>query len=279
MAQGRRREEHARVTTRTGRRDLGAARRARDAGGPRLRADRLRRARQRRRRRRGRPGPGPHPLDPDTRARRPAVRAWFEGFGITRATGPVRIPPDPAAGVVRGRICLPVRHRGWLRLRLAARRRSVGLTDAAADRGDGGRRPHRRSARGRGASRTPVRAGLLRELLAGDERTGKPQTRPRPSSVTRSARRRDRAARAGRGGALAGRRRTPVRTLRAADCAAAACDRPVCGAREERGGRAPAAGGGAGRAGPAAQYGRARPGPYGSGPAAARTRCRTRRIR
>ncbi|MBA0051746.1 PucR family transcriptional regulator [Streptomyces sp. AJS327] len=41
-----------------------------------------------------------------------AVRAWFERFGITRATGPVRIPPDPAAGVVHGRICLPARHRG-----------------------------------------------------------------------------------------------------------------------------------------------------------------------
>ncbi|WP_425470941.1 hypothetical protein [Streptomyces armeniacus] len=41
-----------------------------------------------------------------------AVRAWFESFGITRATRPVRIPPDPSAGVVTGRICLPVRHGG-----------------------------------------------------------------------------------------------------------------------------------------------------------------------
>lgn len=41
-----------------------------------------------------------------------AVRRWFESFGITRATGPVRIPPDPSAGVLMGRICLPVRHRG-----------------------------------------------------------------------------------------------------------------------------------------------------------------------
>ncbi|GGU44800.1 transcriptional regulator [Streptomyces albospinus] len=41
-----------------------------------------------------------------------AVRAWFEAFGIARATTPLRIPPDPAAGVFRGRICLPVRHRG-----------------------------------------------------------------------------------------------------------------------------------------------------------------------
>ncbi|MFE9403798.1 PucR family transcriptional regulator [Streptomyces sp. NPDC006530] len=47
-----------------------------------------------------------------TRKSTPAVRTWFEGFGITRATGPVRIPAAPDAGVLRGRICLPVRHRG-----------------------------------------------------------------------------------------------------------------------------------------------------------------------
>ncbi|MFC5721217.1 PucR family transcriptional regulator [Streptomyces gamaensis] len=41
-----------------------------------------------------------------------AVRAWFEAFGIARAQAPLRIPPDPAAGVFTGRICLPVRHRG-----------------------------------------------------------------------------------------------------------------------------------------------------------------------
>ncbi|WP_116214057.1 PucR family transcriptional regulator [Streptomyces olivoreticuli] len=41
-----------------------------------------------------------------------AVRAWFEAFGIARAQAPLRIPPDPAAGVFKGRICLPVRHRG-----------------------------------------------------------------------------------------------------------------------------------------------------------------------
>ncbi|MEU6573827.1 helix-turn-helix domain-containing protein [Streptomyces sp. NPDC046805] len=46
-----------------------------------------------------------------TRRSTAAVREWFEGFGITRATGPVRIPPTPEAGVFRGRICLPVRHR------------------------------------------------------------------------------------------------------------------------------------------------------------------------
>ncbi|MFC5156872.1 PucR family transcriptional regulator, partial [Streptomyces amakusaensis] len=47
-----------------------------------------------------------------TRKSSPAVRAWFEGFGIARATGPVRIPAAPDAGVFRDRICLPVRHRG-----------------------------------------------------------------------------------------------------------------------------------------------------------------------
>ncbi|MET9699446.1 helix-turn-helix domain-containing protein [Streptomyces sp. NPDC006529] len=47
-----------------------------------------------------------------TRQSTAAVRAWFEGFGITRATGPVRIPAAPEAGVLRGRICLPVRYRG-----------------------------------------------------------------------------------------------------------------------------------------------------------------------
>jgi hypothetical protein len=47
-----------------------------------------------------------------TRRSTQAVRDWFEGFGITRATGPVRIPAAQEAGVFRGRICLPVRHRG-----------------------------------------------------------------------------------------------------------------------------------------------------------------------
>ncbi|NKY16414.1 PucR family transcriptional regulator, partial [Streptomyces somaliensis DSM 40738] len=47
-----------------------------------------------------------------TRRSTPAVRAWFEGFGIARATGPVRIPAAPEAGVYRDRLCLPVRHRG-----------------------------------------------------------------------------------------------------------------------------------------------------------------------
>ncbi|MEU9161568.1 helix-turn-helix domain-containing protein [Streptomyces sp. NPDC048424] len=47
-----------------------------------------------------------------TRQSTAAVRSWFEGFGIARATGPVRIPAAPDAGVYRGRICLPVRFRG-----------------------------------------------------------------------------------------------------------------------------------------------------------------------
>ncbi|MET7911242.1 helix-turn-helix domain-containing protein [Streptomyces avermitilis] len=47
-----------------------------------------------------------------TRRSTPAVRKWFEGFGIAQAAGPVRIPPTPEAGVHRGRVCLPVRHRG-----------------------------------------------------------------------------------------------------------------------------------------------------------------------
>ncbi|MCZ4515444.1 helix-turn-helix domain-containing protein [Streptomyces sp. ActVer] len=47
-----------------------------------------------------------------TRRSTSTVRTWFEGFGIARATAPVRIPPTPEAGVYRGRVCLPVRHRG-----------------------------------------------------------------------------------------------------------------------------------------------------------------------
>ncbi|MDJ0341641.1 PucR family transcriptional regulator, partial [Streptomyces sp. PH10-H1] len=47
-----------------------------------------------------------------TRRSTTEVRSWFERFGIARATGPVRIPAAPSAGVFRGRICLPVRHRG-----------------------------------------------------------------------------------------------------------------------------------------------------------------------
>lgn len=69
------------------------------------------------------------------------VRAWFESFGIAGARQPVRIPPEPAAGVATGRICLPVRHRGvgygyiWLlddgALDLADPRLTDALTTAA----------------------------------------------------------------------------------------------------------------------------------------------------
>ncbi|MGW9474184.1 PucR family transcriptional regulator, partial [Streptomyces albidoflavus] len=50
-----------------------------------------------------------------TRRSTAQVRAWFEAYGIARATGPVHIPASPEAGVLRGRICLPVRHRGIVR--------------------------------------------------------------------------------------------------------------------------------------------------------------------
>ncbi|WP_372515907.1 PucR family transcriptional regulator [Streptantibioticus silvisoli] len=46
-----------------------------------------------------------------TRRSSAEVRAWFEGFGIARATGPLRVPADPRAGI-HARVCLPVRHRG-----------------------------------------------------------------------------------------------------------------------------------------------------------------------
>ncbi|MET8137683.1 helix-turn-helix domain-containing protein [Streptomyces sp. NPDC005251] len=65
-----------------------------------------------------------------TRRSTTAVRTWFEGFGITRATGPVRIPPTPEAGVNRGRICLPVRHRGIVLGYVWLLDDDPGLTDA-----------------------------------------------------------------------------------------------------------------------------------------------------
>ena len=40
----------------------------------------------------------------------PAVRAWFEGFGIATATGPVHVPADDAQQVA-ARLCLPARWR------------------------------------------------------------------------------------------------------------------------------------------------------------------------
>lgn len=41
----------------------------------------------------------------------PAVRAWFEEQGIATATGPVRVPGDPAQGIA-ARYCLPARSEG-----------------------------------------------------------------------------------------------------------------------------------------------------------------------
>ncbi len=46
-----------------------------------------------------------------TRGSSPATRRWFEEFGIASATGPLRTPADPAAGILT-RLCLPVRHGG-----------------------------------------------------------------------------------------------------------------------------------------------------------------------
>ncbi|SDG45450.1 PucR family transcriptional regulator [Klenkia brasiliensis] len=48
-----------------------------------------------------------------TRGSPAATRRWFTDFGIDRATGPLRTPADPAAGILT-RLCLPVRHRGRL---------------------------------------------------------------------------------------------------------------------------------------------------------------------
>ena len=44
---------------------------------------------------------------------RPEVVEWSESFGIRRATGPVRTPPDPGRGIL-GRVCIPVRSEGVL---------------------------------------------------------------------------------------------------------------------------------------------------------------------
>ncbi len=100
------------------------------------------------------------------------VRAWFESFGITRATGPVRIDPEASAGVVHGRICLPVRYAGvvygyiWL------------IDDGAIDLADPRLGSAMAVASRIGAllaveARAEARTGeLLRELLGGEERTG-----------------------------------------------------------------------------------------------------------
>ncbi|MFQ1000697.1 PucR family transcriptional regulator [Modestobacter sp. SSW1-42] len=47
------------------------------------------------------------------RSSTPEVRAWFESHGIAEATDPVRVPADPAAGILT-RLCLPVRAGGEL---------------------------------------------------------------------------------------------------------------------------------------------------------------------
>jgi len=47
------------------------------------------------------------------RSSTPEVRAWFESHGIAHATAPVRVPADPAAGILT-RLCLPVRAGGRL---------------------------------------------------------------------------------------------------------------------------------------------------------------------
>ena len=43
----------------------------------------------------------------------PAAAGWFREYGLDRADSPVRIPSDPAKGIL-GRLCVPVRHRGYL---------------------------------------------------------------------------------------------------------------------------------------------------------------------
>ncbi len=47
------------------------------------------------------------------RGAQPDVRRWFEQWGIRDAVTPIRTPADPTSGV-RGRWCIPVRHRGEL---------------------------------------------------------------------------------------------------------------------------------------------------------------------
>jgi hypothetical protein len=47
------------------------------------------------------------------RSSTPEVRAWFESHGIASATAPLRIPADPAAGILT-RLCVPVRAGGRL---------------------------------------------------------------------------------------------------------------------------------------------------------------------
>jgi len=41
------------------------------------------------------------------------AKAWVTSLGIADATGPVVAPANPQLGMVR-RVCIPIRHRGWL---------------------------------------------------------------------------------------------------------------------------------------------------------------------
>lgn len=60
------------------------------------------------------------------------VREWFQGFGIFRAKGPLRIPSHPELGIL-GRLCAPVRFRGRLMgyLFLIDDEQRLGSTDEA----------------------------------------------------------------------------------------------------------------------------------------------------
>ncbi|MFT4294205.1 MAG: helix-turn-helix domain-containing protein [Micropruina sp.] len=60
----------------------------------------------------------------------PAVRAWFESFGISDSTQPLRIPADPGAGL-QARICFPARCNGTTYGYLWALDEETPLTDPA----------------------------------------------------------------------------------------------------------------------------------------------------
>jgi DNA-binding PucR family transcriptional regulator len=97
-----------------------------------------------------------------TRGSPPATRRWFEDFGITSAVGPLRTPPDEAAGILT-RLMLPVRHagrtRGYLWLLDGGRIDPDDATDPALA----------------AAVELAARAGrLLAERAANDEDLGRP---------------------------------------------------------------------------------------------------------
>ena len=81
------------------------------------------------------------------RSSTPEVRSWFESHGIAGAAGPLRIPADPAAGILT-RLCLPVRSGGRLQGYLwlldegrtdVADRAAPGLAEAVALAAEAGR--------------------------------------------------------------------------------------------------------------------------------------------